>query len=520
MYIDIGSRREVFWDDYLVDPAQTTARLALHKPEKKEIVYDGKVIWQKKSMNYVNFIQLDGRCLAYYQCSIPCEGKKEWTKDFNKPKNQLNGICLLTGTDVMHLQRPNLGLYEVDGSTDNNILLLQRGNHEFEEEFDNFFVFVDENPACPPEERVKAIAQNVNHTKIFPGFRELWCYTSPDGIHFRLGWKLSGGDDPHGGLFDSLNTAFFDKDAGVYRMFVRGLHLDYGVAAEANETGLITKPMESSLAADGIRDIRYMESTDFKNWTVPRRLSYNDALDYPLYTNMIQKYPRAPHMFVGFPTRYVERKTWGKNFDQLGGEENARARFARYSQRPRYGLAMTDMLFMSSRDGLTWNRFHEPFAGGEQEHAHNWAYGDCYPMYNLVETPCEAPIKDTEYSILMEERGETGLRHLRRYTIRKDGFASYHSDYEVSTLTTKPFTFTGKELSLNFATSVLGFVYVDILDETGKPLDGWHSCELFGNTTDRTVYFGDTTDVSALEGRLIRLRFTMRSADLYSMVFR
>jgi len=72
---------------------------------------------------------------------------------------------------------------------------------------------------------------------------------------------------------------------------------------------------------------------------------------------------------------------------------------------------------------------------------------------------------------------------------------------------------------LNFSTSALGWIYVDVLDANNKPLEGWHSCELFGNTTDRTVYFGDSKDVSSLQGKVIRLRFTMRQADIYSYKF-
>lgn len=520
MYLNIGNRREVFWDDYLIDNEQTTAKLTAHRPEKKEVLYDENTLWQKGRCSYPIYIELDGQCLLYYGTGIPCADKKELTKDFNKAKNQLNALCLLKGPDLFHLERPNLGLYEIDGSTDNNILMMQRIDGTFEEEFDNFFVFVDENPDCPYEERVKAIAQNVNHTKIFPGFRELWCYTSPDGIHFKLGWKLSGADDPHAGLFDSMNTVHYDKDAGVYRMFVRGLHLDYGVAAQAQVDGLMTKPMERSLAAEGIRDIRYMESRDFKTWTVPKRLSYNDPYDYQLYTNGIQKYARAPHMYVGFPTRYTERKSWGQNFAQLGGEENVKARKERIAQNPRYGLAVTDGLFMCSRDGLNWNRFHETFIGAEPEYATNWKYGDGYLMHNLTETPCEGPCSGREISFLARERAVYAQDVLRRYSIRQDGFASYHADFSGAVLVTKPFVFEGTELSLNFATSPAGYIYVEILDEYGKPYEAFRSCELFGNTTDRTVYFGASADVSKLAGKPVRLRFTMSSADIYSMIFR
>ena len=43
--------------------------------------------------------------------------------------------------------------------------------------------------------------------------------------------------------------------------------------------------------------------------------------DYPLYTNVVQAYYRADHQFVGFPSRYVERKAWTPTFDQLASRE-------------------------------------------------------------------------------------------------------------------------------------------------------------------------------------------------------
>ncbi len=519
MYIDIGNRREVLWDDYLVDTEKTTAKLTLHHPQKKEMIYDEEVFWHGSSFNYPIFIKLNDEYLMYYINVIPCADKKV-TKDFNKSSGVIKAVCLLKGKDPLHMERPNLGLYEINGSTDNNILLLQRFTGTFEEEFDNFFVFVDENPDCPPEEKVKAIGQMMNHDKGFPGFRELWSYVSPDGINFKLHAKISGGDDPHAGLFDSLNTMHYDVEAGVYKAYVRGLHLDYGVAAKAQETGLVTKEMEKSLAADGIRDIRYMESKDFKTWTVPKRLSYNDGEDYQLYTNEIQKYERAPHMYIGLPTRYVERKAWNANYEQLGGPENAEARRKRMASSPRHGLAITDAIFMSSRDGLTWNRFHESFMGGEPETTYNWRYGEMYKLYNLLETPCEAPQTGTELSILAIDFKSSSKKCINRYTIRLDGFASYRADFDIKTLETKPFIFDGSELSINFSTSPIGFCYVDVLDESGKPIDGYHSCELFGNTTDRTVFFGDSKDVAKLAGRPVRLKFTMRDADIYSFIFR
>lgn len=493
MYINIGNRREVLWDDFLIDKEQTTARLTMHRPEKKELAFVFDKPWEGDGVSYSSTILVEGVYRMYYVGGmIVANGEAA-----------CRSICMMESRDMLHWERPSLGMYEFEGSKENNIILRQRSDGDFEEALDNLFVFVDENPACPAEEKIKGVGMCYNHAKEFPADRELWCYVSSDGIHFKLGWKMTDGSVPNGGIFDSLNTAFYDSEDGFYKAFVRGIHKRY----ENDED---------------IRDVRYMESKDFRNWSEPVRLCFGEQDDYPLYTNQVTRYARAPHMYIGFPSRYVERKEWSKNFDLLGGEENARRRRERMRDNKRFGLVLTDCVFMSSRDGVNWNRFDEMFIGPGLEHERNWVYGDSsYPFYTLVETPCEYPSREKEISIMVTEGHWSGVSSpVYRYSMRLDGFASYRSDYQISTLTTKPLIFSGEKLSINFSTSAIGWIYVDILDINGNPIEKYHSCELFGNSLDREVWFGGTADVSALAGRPVRLRFTMRDADIYSFVFR
>ncbi len=522
MFTNIGNRREVLWDDYLIEKDETTAQLRMNKAQKKDIVYVFDKPWEK-SVSYAHMIKIGDEYYMYYIAIYPAsaEDKIDTSNDINKETfAAVKTVCLMKGKDPMKLERVNVGKYAFNGSYDNNIILKRNKTGDFEEEFDNIFVFVDENPDCPPEEKIKAVAQNADRSKPFPAFRELWSYVSADGINFKLNKKISGGDDYFGGLFDSHNIVFYDTDAKVYKAFVRGLHLDWGTPKEANETGYMTKAMEKDLAGFGIRDVRYMESKDFVTWSVPKRLTYNDEYDYQLYTNHIQKYKRAPHMYIGIPTRYIERKEWTPNYDQIGGPVNAAARRIKWERNPREGLAVTDAIFMCSRDGLSWNRFHDSFFGGEPETVNNWSYGDGYLAYNILEFDSKYAGAEPIDILLVKGFDEEGHRTLVRYDVRKDGFASYHSGFEISTLTTKPIIFEGNELSINFATSPAGFVYVDILDESGKPIDGYRSIEHFGNTIDRTVCFPDGRDLSKLSGKPVRLKFTMRSADIYSFIFR
>jgi hypothetical protein len=95
--------------------------------------------------------------------------------------------------------------------------------------------------------------------------------------------------------------------------------------------------------------------------------------------------------------------------------------------------------------------------------------------------------------------------------------------YAGGELVTKPVTFTGKELALNFATSAAGGVRVELQDDAGKPVSGFalaDSIESIGNETDRVVRWKSGSDVSRLSGKTVRLRFVMKDARLYSFQFR
>ena len=138
----------------------------------------------------------------------------------------------------------------------------------------------------------------------------------------------------------------------------------------------------------------------------------------------------------------------------------------------------------------------------------------------VVETPADLPdMAPNELSFYAFENMWQKNCVLRRYALRKDGLISYRAPLVGATLLTKPLICTGDRLMLNFATSAVGHIYVSILDETGAEIPGYRSHEVFGDNLDRPVVFAGGPDVSALAGRPIRLKFTLRDADLYAFQF-
>jgi hypothetical protein len=103
--------------------------------------------------------------------------------------------------------------------------------------------------------------------------------------------------------------------------------------------------------------------------------------------------------------------------------------------------------------------------------------------------------------------------------MRLDGFASARAEYAGGELVTKPITFAGKQLTINFATSAPGSIRIEIQTADGKPIPGFTlgDCrEQIGNEIDRIVAWKGGSDVSALSGQAVRLRFVMKDADLYA----
>jgi hypothetical protein len=112
--------------------------------------------------------------------------------------------------------------------------------------------------------------------------------------------------------------------------------------------------------------------------------------------------------------------------------------------------------------------------------------------------------------------------HMARYSLRTDGFVSVNAPFLGGEFVTKPFTFSGSKLEINFETSAAGGIRVEIQDEDGKPFAGFalNDCpEMIGDDIDRVVAWTGRTDVGKLVGKVVRLRFALRDADLYSLRF-
>ena len=68
---------------------------------------------------------------------------------------------------------------------------------------------------------------------------------------------------------------------------------------------------------------------------------------------------------------------------------------------------------------------------------------------------------------------------------------------------------------MNFRTSARGGITLRILDERNVPIEGYTTCEIFGDSIDRIVDFDKP--LAELQGKVISFSFTMSDAEIYAM---
>lgn len=488
--IDIGARRELFVDDYLIERLDGQAKIELHHPQPQEMALIHDAPWEGTGSGYHSVFQ-DGPLYRMYY--------KAWHLAVSPGKIKTDThplyCCYAESDDGISWRKPELGMHEFRGSKANNIVIASGQIGQVHADAGHPAVFKDENPAAPPESRYKAIIRSA-------GPKGLLAFHSSDGLN----WSPMS-DQPviTEGAFDSQNLAFWDAASGQYRAYWRSFTA--GVTDENN-----WKPA-------GFRAIRTATSADFLHWSKPADLTYEDSPQEHLYTNQIKPYHRAPHMLIGFPTRYVDRG-WTDSTRALPELEH---REMRASTTQRYGTAVTEGLLMSSRDGLRFKRWNEAFLRPGIEREGTWNYGQQYIAWHLVETKSKLPGAPSELSMYAGESYWTGTSSaLRRYTVRLDGFASVNAPTKGGELITKPLIFSGNELRLNFSSSAAGGIQVEIQDIEGKALPNFalSDCQpVFGDSLDRKVTWKAGANVGAFAGQPVRLRFRVEDADLFAIRF-
>lgn len=451
--IDLGSRRELFVDRHLIG-ALDGATLELNRPRDMGSVLKFDNPWEGAFCGYCTVIKDGDHFKAYYR-GLPKAGS-------DGSSNEVT--CYAESVDGIHWEKPNLGIFKVHGTKDNNVILA-----DYAPLTHNFCPMLDTRPDVPKSERFKALG-GTRRSGLVP-------LVSPDGIHWK---KLREEPVITEGAFDSQNVPLWSAHEGCYVCYFR-------------------------VFVDGIRRISRTTSADFLNWSKPELMEYDSGLIEHLYTNQTSPYFRAPHIYIGIAARFFpgRRVLTPDQAKEVGVD-------------PGYFNDCSDAVLITTRGGNEYSRtFPEGFVRpgiGLQ----NWVSRTNYPALNVVQTG------EATMSFYVNQNYGQPTAHMRRYEIRLDGFASVRGSYAGGEMTTKLLTFQGDRLELNFATSAAGGIRVEIQDADGKAIPGFSLAdtnEIIGNEVSRVATWKSGNDVSSLAGKPVRLRFVLKDADLYAMKF-
>ena len=456
--IPLDSRLEMFIDHFLIEHMDEVS-LRLHEPLPQESVLSFDRPWEGRYCGYVTILK-DGGLFRMYYRGLPEAGADG---------SDLEVTCYAESPDGIHFTKPNLGLFEVMGTRDNNVILAK--NAPFSH---NFAPFLDTRPDVPDEERFKALAGTEKSGLV--------AFVSADGKSWR---KLQEEPVIRDGKFDSQNVAFWSEPEGCYVSYFR---------------------IWSQGGWKGYRWVGRATSPDFVTWSDTVPMDKGEAPWEHIYTNQTIAYPRAPHIYLSLAARFMpgRRAITKEEAKQIGVEE-------------KYDGDCSDNVLMTSRGGNIYDRtfleaFIKPGIGPE-----NWTSRTNYPVRGILQTG------ENELSLYIQQNYGQPTGYVRRYTLRLDGFASIHAPYKGGEWISKPIVFKGAGLHLNFATSAAGDIRVELQTPDGHPIPGYaleEAEELIGNTTDRTACWKGGSDLSGLAGNPVRLRMVMKDADLYSVQFR
>ena len=469
--IDIGSRRELFVDEFLVHRMENAA-LRLHEPIPGGVAIKIDKPWEGPANGPRAVLRHDNRLLMYYRAMTVNKG-------------DVSGrTCVAVSEDGVTWTKPNLGLAAYGEHQDTNIIADDGGNAL------TVVPWLDSRPGVPKTERLKAFYSEAVSGEKHTAFRDpkgpkrLVMFASADGFTFR---KL----DPQPEIvskfpnsFDGGNTMFWSDAERKYVLYFR--------------------------IWDRGRSIGRMTSEDFLHWSDPQPMSYGDSPREQLYTNQTQPYFRAPHIYIAPAARFMERR-------RVVTDEQVKAIGLNTSQGHFYGNDCSDAVLLTSRAGSTqYDRtfmegFIRPGLG-----AGNWTSRTNYPLTGIV------PLGTNQIALFVSRNYMQPSWHIERLLLRTDGFVSVNAPYDGGEMVTKPLTFSGKHLSLNTSTSAAGSVRVEIQDAAGKPIDGFSAgdCEeIIGDEIERVVQWKAGSNVGSLACQPVRLRFVMKDADLYAFQF-
>ena len=553
--IEIPVAPQLFLDDFLIDEQRNLQRV--FHPARK---LDAKPL-----------VRAD-RPWEGHAVMVPVGSRYEFNE--KKSRYELEYISLsryrllAVSDDGVQWTKPDLGLVEFEGSRANNILeVIPRGSNVDAD--GNFGGLWDYRTRGVPDLRTASMVFTPRTEDMFFLRGTYLMVEDSDGVRYltterpfmRHHSQLESLDNPN----DNLGPMFYDERTGE-------LVLYFAPHPPAKGRGLVRYDNKWAVS----RNLGRMTTRDGVNWH--RSYIWAPPREHPKHQSYgMQRVKRIGDLYVAFfplydcGTQQMDVHIWvsrnGIHWEDVGGDQawipngpdgsfdhgivyslidgpvegdrseafyhgtNTLHFNAWILNRLRGGLDDPPVPGSKIFDEKTYNG--RPYLSPPAPVGPGWAMYDC--IWSWRRPQCSQTMEEVReafWAELEEYTGQNRSNHVqksREYEIvpfrvefRTNGFASRRAGEQEGVLTTHPLIFQGSRLTVNAAASE-GRVAVEVLDEGGGPLPGYARKDCLLESFDSTrqkVTWREKSNLSALRGQPVRLRFYVRKADLYGFQIR
>lgn len=450
---DLTGPWQLFVDDYLIEDKDSVIR-TYHQFKK----HPGNPV-------LVADRPWEGTLVYLYGTVLPAEdgnGYRMWYHSYHIQDRKYRNLYA-TSRDGIVWEKPNLGIVEFDGSSQNNLVPHEGTGHNPQ---------VIHTPWDPnPRRKYKRVTFSYNKG---------YCGSiSPDGIS----WKSLADNPILLALVGDVGNFVWDPHTKRYigypKIFapVRGQHR---------------------------RCVGFSATSDFESWPPAELILVPDEFDDRWVTQDKQRTDLYGLCAFAYESRYIGF-LWV--FRITDGDND--------------GPTFCELV--SSRDGFNWKR-QEPFGGQRVPllptgPKGSWDGGIVYTSSHPLVEEHKIKLWYGGFNTTHGEMGEHVRSRIGLATLRKDGFVSLDAGEEVGTVTTKPLKNIDGQLHLN-ADATGGWLKVEVLDSDGKILSGYSRDDCIAIKTDGTkqLVLWKSKEKLPRSEEPMRLRFIMANASLYSFM--
>jgi hypothetical protein len=475
----IGSQRQFFFDDNIVETMDNTMRRlnpAVKLADNPVIKADKPWEGPDTRMSFVMFDHRLGKFRMRYSSGVFKSGGRNEKGEVivlgegdGLAKERV--VCEAFSDDGVNWVKPELGLVEFQGSKANNILPAEA----------NYGYLFEDLHDPDPARRYKALVREGSYSGVGMTFS---VFVSADAYHWtpiEENPVIDTGEQP--GRWGPTEFLGWDPIRQTY-----AVHME-------NNFHMHSPYLHR-------RSIGRAESPDMIHWSEPETIIVVDERDYP------------DTEFYHFPVEFHEG--WYLGFLWIFSTTNT----------------THEPAFAFSRDGVNYDRtYRDPII----RRGDNGAFDSVSiyaqkPLIHDGEILCYYTGTNWRSPEQLVELGDKATAGIGLARLPLDGFVSLEgARHDFSVVTTRSFTFTGKNLFLNMQAALQQWgaepceVKVELLDGRHAPVAGFAFADADTLTTtdlNQLVTWQGKADVSALEGKPIRLRIHFKNAKLYAFQFR